>query len=52
MKRNLGVYLIAGLVALNILLWILLPPANLDAHAHVHETPVGQQVAEMISPAP
>ena len=49
MKRNLGVYLIAGLVALNILLWIVLPPANLDAHAHKHETPVAQQVAEMIS---
>ena len=49
MKRNLGVYVIATLVALNIVLWVLLPPANLDAHLHEHEAPVAQQVAEMIS---
>jgi predicted ferric reductase len=49
MKRNLGVYFITALVTLNILLWLLLPPANLDAHAHEHAAPAGQQVAEMIS---
>jgi len=49
MKRNLGVYFITALVALNILLWLLLPPGNLEAHAHVHAKPAAQQVAEMIS---
>jgi len=49
MKRNLGVYFITALVALNILLWVLLPPANLDAHAHAHSSATMQQLAEMLS---
>src|SRR5512139_2679555 len=49
MKRNLGVYFIAALVLLNILLWTLLPPTNLDAHAHEHAQPATQKLAEMLS---
>jgi predicted ferric reductase len=49
MKGRLGVYAIALLVALNILLWLVFPPSRLDAHTHEHDSPAMQQVAEMLS---
>ena len=49
MKRRLGVYCIALLVALNLLLWMLFPPSLSDAHARQYANPVMQQLAEMLS---
>jgi predicted ferric reductase len=48
MKRNLGVYFITALVALNILLWLLLPRRTW-MRTRTSMPPAGQQVAEMIS---
>ena len=49
MKRSLGVYAIALLVALNILLWMTFPPSLVGVHDRVYNDPAMQQTAEMLS---